>query len=119
MTFSKEQFVNIINRLKAANDLQNDVQNLMYEAQENIDNDFMNAASLMINHEDVVVNLLQVIMNDEYDDIPYFIYELDYGRDYYPGCISEFGGKNIDFSTPEALYDYLIRKHKENKNESK
>ena len=108
MTFSKEQFVKVINRLKAANDLQNDVQNLMHEAQDNIDNDFMNAASLMINHEDTVVHLLQIIMDDEDDDIPYFIYDLNYGRDYEPGCITS-GGKNIDFSTAEAVYDYLTR----------
>lgn len=109
MTFSKEQFVKIINRLKAANDLQNKIQDLMYEADDNIDHDFMNAASLMINHEDTVVNLLQIIMNDEYDDIPYFIYDLDYGRDYYPGCITDEKG-NIDFSTAEKLYDYLERR---------
>ena len=108
MTFSKEQFVKIINRLKAANDLQNKIQDLMYEADDNIDNDFMNAASLMINHEDTVVNLLQVIMEDEWDDIPYFIYELDYGRDYQPGCYTENDDEEIDISTPEKLYDHLM-----------
>lgn len=107
MTFSKEQFVKIINRLKAANDLQNKIQDLMYEADDNIDRDFMNAASLMINHESIVVDLLQVIMNDKDDDIPYFIYEIDYGRDYTPGCYTLYG-ENVDISTAEKLYDYLV-----------
>lgn len=106
MTLSKEQFVKVIDKLKAANDLQNKIQDLMYEADDNIDHDFMNAASLMINHEDSVVQLLQVIMNDKDDDIPYFIYELDYGRDYIPGCYTIYG-ENVDISTAEKLYDLL------------
>ena len=113
MTFSKEQFVKVIDRLKSANDLQDQIQDLMYEAQDNIDSDFMNAASLMINHEDTIVDLLKVIMDDEDDDISYFIYELDYGRDYYPGCIVEASGENIDFSTADKLYDYLVSRRGE------
>ena len=40
--------------------------------------------------------------------ISYFMYELDYGRDYQDGFIVE-NGVNIDFSSADKLYDYLIR----------
>ena len=46
-------------------------------------------------------------MEDQGEDISYFIYELDYGRDYEEGCITDQDGNNIDFSTAEKLYDYL------------
>ena len=107
MTFSKEDFVDAINRLKAANNLQDDIDNLMEHARENIENDFMNACALMINHEALVVKLLEVIMDDQDENISYFIYELQYGAEYEPGCYT-INGKEVDISTPENLYDYLI-----------
>lgn len=107
---SKKEFVDIINKLKSADELQKDIQVLMNKAEENISMDFMNAASLMINHEDIVVKLLEKIMNDQCDDICYFIYELNYGKDYKPGCITQ-DEVNIDFSTADKLYEYLVEQN--------
>ncbi len=58
-----------------------------------------------------VVDLLQEIMQDKAEDIGYFCYELDFGKEYKPGCITE-DGNEIDFSTAEKLYDYLTRDDK-------
>lgn len=104
---SKEEFIKIINKLEAANKLQNDIRDLMNQAKENIEDDFMNAAGLMINHEDIVIHLLEKIMNDTTGDISYYIYDLDYGKDYHPGDIV-VNDQNIDFSNPSSLYDFLI-----------
>lgn len=41
-------------------------------------------------------------------DIDYFCIELDFGRKYEPGCITYADGTEIDMSTPEKLYDYLM-----------
>ena len=61
--------------------------------------------------EDVVVSLLEDAMcciEDEYgSDISYFIYELDFGKDWEPGMIIDREGNDVDFSTVEKLYDYL------------
>ena len=61
--------------------------------------------------EDVVVSLLEdatCCPEDEYgSDISYFIYELDFGKDWEPGMIIDREGNDIDFSTVEKLYDYL------------
>lgn len=104
---TKEEFVDIINRLRESSDLVDKVDTLFRESRENVECDFCNAAGLQISHEPIVVNLLQKIMRDEGEDISYFIYELDYGRDYEPGCVTN-GNGIVDMGTPEALYELLI-----------
>ena len=44
------------------------------------------------------------------DDLEYFIYELDYGREYEPGMITDeqYPGNIVDFSDADHLYDYLV-----------
>jgi hypothetical protein len=54
-----------------------------------------------------VVFLLRKLLKDAVENIDYFIYELDYGRKYEPGMITDKNGADIDFSTAEKLYDYL------------
>ena len=82
---SEQEFAEIIDRLREASDLQEQVDRLFRNSRENIENDFCNAAALQISHESLVVFLLKRIMHDQYEYIDYFIYELDYGRKYEPG----------------------------------
>lgn len=44
------------------------------------------------------------------NDLEYFIYELDYGREYEPGMITEeqYPGNIVNFSDADHLYDYLV-----------
>ena len=58
----------------------------------------------------MVVFLLRKLLNDAFEDIEYFIYELDYGRKYEPGMITDNFGQDIDFSSAEKVYEYLIEK---------
>ena len=114
---SKNIFCDMIDKLKEASDLRNKVDTLFRESRENIDCDFANSASLQVAHESSVIQLLQILMDDteddnRYSDISYFIYELDYGRKYKPGMITDQDGNDIDFSTAEKLYDYLVEKNK-------
>ena len=62
---SKEKFVEIINRLKDYNDLQDKIQNLFRDNIDNQEMDFMNAGSICVGHESVVVELLKDIFKDE------------------------------------------------------
>ena len=112
---SKEDFVRYIDRLREATDLCDKIDSLMRESKDNIENDFMNGASLQINHEPIVIELLCKLMHDDdiYSDISYFIYELDYGRKYKTGTITDKDGTDIDFSTSEKLYDYLAKNYEE------
>lgn len=105
---TKRYFVDIINALREANDLQDKIAELMKSARDNIQNDFMNAAGLMICHEDIVVLLLAEIMEDEYETISWWIYETDYGRK--EAKIYDKEGENVvvTLDTPEKLYEYLM-----------
>ena len=57
---SKEEFVDIIERLREANDLVNKVDELFQNSRENLELDFCNAASLQISHEPIVIKLLEI-----------------------------------------------------------
>lgn len=104
---SEKEFVDVMNRLREASDLQEQVDKLFRNSRENIENDFCNAAALQISHENSVVFLLKRLMSDQYEYIDYFIYELDYGRKYEAGTITDENGRDIDIHTPELLYDFI------------
>ena len=62
-----------------------------------------------ISHESTVVFLLKKMMYDKYDYIEYFIYELDYGREYEIGMVEDEHGQDIDIHTSDLLYDFLAQ----------
>ena len=104
---TKERFIQIINRLENYNKLQEKINRVFDECIDNKENDFCNAGSICIGHESVVVELLENMFNT--DMISYWIYELDYGKEYKDGYVQDGEGNNIDISTAEKLYDYLIK----------
>lgn len=104
---TKQEFVEILNRLREATELVDKVEELFRSSRENLECDFCNGAGLQISHEGIVVKLLEKLMQDSFGNISYFIYELDYGREYQEGCVSDKNG-NADIGTPEKLYDFLM-----------
>ena len=104
---TKLEFVEILNRLREATELVDKVEELFRSSRENLECDFCNGAGLQISHEGIVVKLLEKLMQDSFGNISYFIYELDYGREYQEGCVSDKNG-NVDIGTPEELYDFLM-----------
>lgn len=108
MIISKEEFVDIINRLQQVNDFVNETNKKARELDDAIISDFFNASSLSISHETTVVRLLKMMFNDHDDLISWWIYEKDYGRKkeirLWDGCSNE-----IDLSTAEKMYDYLVQ----------
>ena len=104
---TKLEFVEILNRLREATELVDKVEALFRNSREKLECDFCNGAGLQISHEGIVVKLLEKLMQDSFGNISYFIYELDYGREYQEGCVSDKNG-NVDIGTPEKLYDFLM-----------
>lgn len=105
MIINKEKFVEIMNRLKNYNDLQEKINELFKGYIDDRENDFCNAGSICIGHESVVVSILEDMF--ETDLISWWIYELDYGKEYSPGALL-IDGKEIDVSTADKLYDVMI-----------
>ena len=56
-----------------------------------------------------LITLLETILDDKGGWIGYFIYELDYGKDYTEGCITNKDNFSIDISTIENLYEFLLK----------
>lgn len=104
---SKEKFVEIINRLKGYTELQNKINDLFRDNIDNKEMDFVNAGSICIGHESVVVYLLENMFDT--DMISYWIYELEYGEKYKEGCVLDENMNEIDLSTAEKMYDYLVK----------
>ena len=106
---SKEEFVEILDRLRDSSDLVGKVNELFRNSRENVECDFCNGAALQISHESTVIILLRKLLKDADENIDYFIYELDYGRKYEVGMITDKNGHNIDFSSAEKLYDFMTK----------
>lgn len=105
---SKQEFIDIIDKLKEVNDFVDEVNTKARKLNDAIISDFFNASSLSISHENIVVRLLENMFNDK-DIISWWLYELDYGRKYEKGCFQDENGLDIDISSAKKLYDYLIK----------
>lgn len=103
----KKEFVEIIDKLREVNDFVKETNANARKLNDAIISDFFNASSLSISHEDIVLQLLENMFNGT-DILSWWLYELDYGRKYKAGCIQDKDGKDIDLSTAEKLYDFLV-----------
>lgn len=108
---SKETFVAAVNELRRAWDYQEGLNK--YFRDNDVDGYvFQPDCSMML------VKVIEETMDLPVDeklgsDLAYFCYEINFGRDFKPGCITD-NGKDVDFSSAESLYDYLVSKNGEN-----
>ena len=115
LLISKEEFVEIINRLKDTQDTVDKVNELFNNTIDSRISDYLNASSLMICHEDIVVELLKKIFNDK-EILSWWLYECNYGRNFKIGDLA-YNGVNVDLTTAEKLYDYLVNQLERKNNE--
>ena len=56
-----------------------------------------------------LLRILKLAMDDSHKDswIEYFIWELDFGKHYRDGCVSNTDGSVINIKTSGALWDFL------------
>ena len=103
---TKEKFCEILKKIDDTWELESKIYGLVW----NYDNKYkedINMSGMFVPLASEVVGLLAEIMQDECEDISYFCYELDFGRDWKPGMVVDKNGRDINFSTAENLYDYL------------
>lgn len=106
MILSKNEFCKIIKRLDDYDTLQNKINVLFRDLIDNREQDFCNAGSICIGHETIVIRLLEKIFKT--DLISWWIYEMNYGKNFKLGDFED-NGQEIDLSTSEKLYDYLVK----------
>jgi hypothetical protein len=60
-------------------------------------------------YEDLLVNILKDAMDDDFDNIIYWIYDLELGTKWKKGMITDKDGKDIKLKTINDLYKELIK----------
>lgn len=68
-------------------------------------------------YESAMVELLIAATSEKYnteEDIYYFIYELDCGREWKPGMVTDKDGNDIKMGTIRDLYDYIVKENNVN-----
>lgn len=60
------------------------------------------------------VSFLQEVCEDKNDWIPYWLYELEFGKKYREGYVKDKDGKNISLGTLEDLWNLLEIEYYEN-----
>lgn len=58
---------------------------------------------------DLIVTLLEHLTNDTSGNIQYYIYELDWGKKWEKGYITDVDGSDIPLKTIEDLYNYIVK----------
>lgn len=92
---NKEQFVSAIETLKEVNQFVIKAYDLGIDI---IQSPVMKLMDKMV---DIIDNGSQ--------EVPYWCFELDYGRNYTPGCVTDENGKDVDISTPQKLYEQVYK----------
>lgn len=97
---TKEEFVDYLNFIKEQDKLQEN----FIKALEALSPETYCECFIYSEYSMRLINLLTRIMNDQDEDITYFIYDSDFGE------VRSADG-TVLYDSPESLYDYLVKKH--------
>lgn len=106
MEMNKKEFCEVINFIVDQHNKQEKLQEAMKEMSPDFFVDFYPYSQ----YEDQLVSILNKLFgqeDSEYPDISYYLYELDYGKDYEKYPIEMPDGRKIFLSSPEILYDFI------------
>lgn len=87
---NKETFISALDTLKEADQFITKANNIGIDLIE----------SPIMHLMDTVVSVLE----DKDDWVSYWCFQLDYGKKYWDGCVTDQNGNSIDISTPQKLY---------------
>lgn len=104
MILSKEEFVDAIKEIKSISDYHEDLNEFFRK--HNVDG--------YVYQPDGTVTSLKLLHKifekaDKDDWIDYFVYELNFGKNYEDGCVKDKNGSHIAMSNAEELYDFLLK----------
>lgn len=103
---SKELFIQTVEFMQE----QDNKQSKLCEALEDMALGFRCDALVYCGYNTQMVNLLHAGLNlpENSETLEYWLWDLDFGRQYKPSCFTDENNKPIDISTVDKLYDYLI-----------
>lgn len=101
---SKEVFLEIIESMKNVDDYHKGLNNFFEKSG-------VQGFLYSPDNTQATMSTLKAMFNDDEDIIGTFCCEMDYGKSYKVGYLKDEDGSEIDFSTAEKLYDYLVSKN--------
>lgn len=113
----KETFCKIIRALEkartSADEIEDGIENTLRNTSRfRNDMDFVDLFGLLHNTE--LENELIGALETEFElpeknnTLQYFIYDLEFGKKYTSGCLTDDKGNDVSIATPEELYDTLV-----------
>lgn len=110
MILTKTEFCKVMSEFKKAREAEKRVDQIAKD----MGSDFLQIDLTYLGGP--LTTVLDKMFDSDDHDVEYFCWELDFGDDYHPGDVTDKDGNEIDFSTAEKLYDYLVyamdKKHK-------
>mgnify|MGYP007070336915 CR=1 FL=1 len=105
MKVTFDHFLKIMNHIILTHDFQDEIRQTISRYNEGLrDMCELEMPSIM---EDDLVGLLEIALDDENGWISYWIYELDCGDKWEPGCVEDADGNDIPLPTVESLWKLL------------
>ena len=98
----KELFVSTMEKIEGLVRLQDEFNNILHKIDDQFGGGYIFTQSI-----DILEHLLKELVNDEYDYISYFMWELDFGKDYTDGTITEADGTIIKLENASDLYNLI------------
>lgn len=102
---SKEEFVNSVNAIKNFMEFTNCLYELGIDILDN------NACSDLLIQ---MVRLLSLSVGDDiynnYGDLAYYIWDLNFGIDWHEGCVTDVDGNDIKMETVDDMWNYFNNK---------
>lgn len=104
MLISKEEFVKYITAIKDLIDYKNEAIDLLQKYNPYAQAGYYNYPSC----DEELCELLEKVTNDG-DYIKTFCYDLNFGRDWEPGCVLDHNGDELELVTIDDLWEVLNR----------
>ena len=103
MEMDKDLFIKTINFMKHLNEESEEFNNLLHKIDPEFGGGYIHSDTL-----NFLTDLLKELVGDTYDQISYFLWELDFGEKYYDGCVVDtVNNTNIPLATAEDLYNLI------------
>lgn len=108
LELTKEEFVAIMHKLQDTTDVVREINRLIECSKGKMDLSPCSGSGMLLTNEGLVLMLLKKLMKDNHVWVDYFVNGLDYGRSFKIGMVKDAGGRSVDISTAEKLYDFIV-----------
>ncbi len=100
---SKELFIRVMEQIKLLHEEEEKFNTLLHEIDPEFGGGYIHNKTISL-----LSDIARELIGDKYDYIGYFLWELDFGKGYYEGVITDEKGTPVALSTPEDLYNLIV-----------